>query len=227
MTGLVLEIQGLYGGYPGTPILSDITFTLTPGHLTVLSGPNGAGKSTLINTLAGHLPATGGRIRLGSNDITGKGAHLRARLGIGLVPQGRRLFRDLTAAEHLSIAARQPGDIARVLELLPGLQQRLSHRPPQLSGGEQQMLSIARGLLTRPTILLLDEPREGLAAPVAAAVMALLPQLAEEGIGILLADPDPNALAHTATNRLTLHRGLLIADAPRVLRPKVKQKRPV
>ncbi|MGH8794233.1 MAG: ABC transporter ATP-binding protein, partial [Stackebrandtia sp.] len=160
-------------------------------------GHNGAGKTTLLGTVAGLVPASGGRIFLDGKDITRTATHRRARAGIGYVPQGRRVFASVTVNEHLAVADRgRRGDPsawtrARVLEMFPQLAQRLSHRGAQLSGGEQQMLAVARALLTQPRVLLLDEPTEGLAPAIVSQIRDVIVKLADDGMSILLAAPQP------------------------------------
>jgi branched-chain amino acid transport system ATP-binding protein len=186
----MLTVEHLSAGYSGGTVLHRVTLHLTAGQICTVAGVNGAGKSTLVHTIAGlHQPTTG-RIILHGRDIT----RHRARAGLSLVPQGRRVFATLTVAEHLAIAARPgPHTPDRILELFPALAARLGHRGSHLSGGEQQMLAIARALLTQPKILLLDEPTEGLAAGLAAHIDALIPTLAGTGTAVLRTTPDPVA----------------------------------
>ncbi|MFC7466515.1 ABC transporter ATP-binding protein [Actinomadura keratinilytica] len=153
-------------------------------------GHNGAGKTTLVHSVAGLMRPGSGTVRLGGRDVTGLPAHRIARAGIGLVPQGRRVFAGLTVAEHLRLSHRPPPSggasrpsvwtPARVLELLPRLGERRGHRGASLSGGEQQMLALARALLASPSVLLLDEPTEGLAPALVQQVYDLVTTLAGE-----------------------------------------------
>jgi branched-chain amino acid transport system ATP-binding protein len=203
----MLQITGLSVGYHGGTVLHDLTLTLTPGTLHRVCGANGAGKTTLVHTIAGLLPPSTGRIHLHGRDITRHSPARRARAGIALVPQGRRVFATLTVTEHLRIAARPgPLTITRILDLLPRLAQRRDHRGAQLSGGEQQMLALARALLTNPTLLLLDEPTEGLATALADQIHHLTTDLTDAGTTILLTTPDTTnphpgtGQVHTLTN---------------------------
>ena len=205
----MLTVEHLSVGYGGGTVLNNLSLHLAAGRVCTVAGVNGAGKSTLVHTIAGLLQPAAGRISLDGRDITRHSAARRARAGLGLVPQGRRVFATLTVAEHLTIAAR-PGPHTRdqVLELFPALAGRLGHRGSHLSGGEQQMLAIARALLTQPSVLLLDEPTEGLAAGLAAHIDALIPALAAAGTAILRTVPDP-AVAHDAADVHVLHDGAL------------------
>lgn len=210
----MLHVQDLSVGYAGGTVLRHLTLTAATGEVHAVIAPNGAGKTTLIHTIAGLLPPASGSIHLEQRDITGHSPARRARAGIGLVPQGRRLFPTLTVAEHLRIAAR-PGPLTadRVLELLPQLAARYRHRAAQLSGGEQQMLAIARALITNPTLLLLDEPTEGLAPALAAGIHTLITQLADGGTTVLLTAPQIDGLDHAVDRIHTITAGQLGSNA--------------
>ncbi|MFG3053255.1 ABC transporter ATP-binding protein [Kitasatospora sp. NPDC048239] len=202
----MLETHSLRAGYHGGTVLQGIDLTADRCSVHAVLGPNGAGKTTLLHALAGLLPVASGRIGLAGADVTRLPAHRRARAGIGLVPQGRRVFASLTVAEHLRVAyRRRPTSWSpdRVLDLLPRLGERLNQRADRLSGGEQQMLAIARTLLTGPRVLLLDEPTEGLAPAVAADVLDLARRLAADGLAVLLAAPRP-ALVLPIADRITV-----------------------
>jgi len=162
--GAALSVQALVSGYGATRILHGVDLALAPGEALAVLGRNGVGKTTLINTVAGRVAAQGGTVRIGGADITHAPAHARARAGIGLVPQDRQIFRTLSVEENLAVADLARGwSIADSYALFPRLRQRRANAGSQLSGGEQQMLAIARALMGRPTCLLLDEPFEGLA----------------------------------------------------------------
>jgi branched-chain amino acid transport system ATP-binding protein len=220
----MLAVHELRAGYGAGTVLHGVSFEVTAGGVHAVLGRNGAGKTTLLHTIAGLHRPTGGRIVFDGCDITGWPAHRRTRAGLALVPQGRRVFASLTVAEHLAIAHRphdrrrtrrhgdagHPGDHpvgvwtpARVLDQLPALAARLRHRGRQLSGGEQQMLAIARALLTRPRLLLLDEPTEGLAPQIAAQVQQLIDRLAAGGLTVLLATPVPPPAAPGGVTELS------------------------
>ena len=169
MTAL-LQVAGLRAGYAGGTVLHGVDLTVEQGRAVALLGRNGAGKSTLLAAVMGLLRPTAGTVSLQGRDLAGRPAHQVARAGVALVPQGRRVFADLTVDQNLQVATgrRTTGQWtpARVYELLPQLAERRRHRADQLSGGEQQMLAVARALLLNPRVLLLDEPSDGLAPAV-------------------------------------------------------------
>ena len=190
MSGL-LEVRGLRSGYQGGVVLDGVDLDLAEGSVLAVLGRNGVGKTTLVSTLMGLLRPYAGSIRLAGEEIAGSTPDRIARRGVGLVPQGRRIFAPLSVAEHLAIASRgRTGewDQGRVLELLPRLKERMGHRGDQLSGGEQQMLAIARALLTNPRLLLLDEPSDGLAPTVVAQVGEVVRTLGTQGMSVLLVE---------------------------------------
>ncbi|SCK58375.1 amino acid/amide ABC transporter ATP-binding protein 2, HAAT family [Streptomyces sp. WMMB 714] len=215
----MLELTGLTAGYDGGTVLHELDLSVPAGSVHAVVGHNGAGKTTLVNTVAGLLRPDAGTVRVNGRDVGGRPAHQVARAGIGLVPQGRRVFASLTVGEHLRLSYRPPrpekGDGGRaarrertwtperVLELLPRLGERRGHRGTELSGGEQQMLALARALLGTPRVLLLDEPTEGLAPVVARRIRELIGTLAQEGISVLLVSPSP-ALAVQCADAVTV-----------------------
>jgi branched-chain amino acid transport system ATP-binding protein len=186
----LLEVRGLTAGYAGSTVLHGVDLSVGGGQVVGLLGRNGVGKSTLVAAVMGLVRPYAGRVVIDGADLAGRPPDAVARAGVGLVPQGRRVFAPLTVAEHLAIAARRTGPWTRerVLELLPQLRERLRHRGDQLSGGEQQMLAIARALLTNPRLLLLDEPSDGLAPALVTQVGQVVGQLARQGIAILLVE---------------------------------------
>ncbi|MBX7268855.1 ATP-binding cassette domain-containing protein [Micromonospora sp. Llam7] len=216
----VLRVRHLHAGHHGAITLADITLDLHPGRVTAVVGRNGAGKTTLINTLAGLHPAMAPTdILLHDQQITGLSARHRAHAGIGLVPQGRRLFAGLTVDEHLALprphrTRRQGPTPADALDLFPGLADRRRHRPHQLSGGEQQMLALARALLAAPTVLLLDEPSEGLAPAVIDTLALTIRTLATAGTGVLLAEQNLHLALRVADDIAVLDRGAFAVYLP-------------
>ncbi|MCM2411070.1 ABC transporter ATP-binding protein [Streptomyces sp. RKAG290] len=215
----MLELTGLTAGYHGGTVLHGLDLSVHAGTVHAVVGHNGAGKTTLVHTVAGLMRPGAGTVRLDGRDLTGQPAHRIARAGIGLVPQGRRVFAGLTVAEHLRLSYRPPrrGDTtrpsvwtpARVLELLPRLGERRNNRGSALSGGEQQMLALARALLGSPSVLLLDEPTEGLAPVLVQQVHELVSTLAGEGIAVLLVSPSAVRAAECARTLTVLTSGRL------------------
>jgi branched-chain amino acid transport system ATP-binding protein len=209
----MLHLEQISAGYHGGTTIDRLNLQVTAGTVHAVAGANGTGKTTLIHTIAGLVPAATGRIRLHPHDITGWPTWRRARAGVALVPQGRRTFASLTVAEHLAIAHRRVAAAstghwtpAKVLRLLPQLSSRLHHRGHTLSGGEQQMLAIARALLTQPRLLLLDEPTEGLAPRLVDQIHHLITTLAAGGLTVLVTAPQPAlplAVADVITIRAT------------------------
>ncbi|NUR29516.1 MAG: ATP-binding cassette domain-containing protein [Catenulispora sp.] len=207
----MLNVSSLTAGYDGGTVLHGLNLEIPAGSIHAVVGHNGAGKTTLIQTVAGLVPTASGRVAVGGGDVTRLPAHRRAQAGIGLVPQGRRVFPGLTVQEHLALAfgrgRRRRSSAAwtpeSVKELLPRLAERAGHRGRQLSGGEQQMLAIARALLGQPRLLLLDEPTEGLAPLIVQDIATLIRTLPERGLTILVAAPRP-AFAASVAEQVTI-----------------------
>ena len=213
MTGL-LEVRNLRSGYHGSVVLDGVDLEVGEGSVLAVLGRNGVGKTTLVSTLMGVIRPYSGSVRLAGVEIAGAPTDRIARRGVGLVPQGRRVFAPLTVAEHLAIAARgRAGGWSRdrVLELLPRLEERLGHRGDQLSGGEQQMLAIARALLTNPRLLLLDEPSDGLAPAVVAQVGQVVRSLRDEGMSVLLVEQDLRLAFSVAEHVAVVAKGRVAA----------------
>ena len=186
----MLKIEDIHTYYGDSYILQGVSLDLQPGQVVALLGRNGVGKTTLVRSIIGLTPAARGRIVFRDTDITRLPAHRIARLGIGLVPQGRRVFRSLTVQEHLQVTARGQGpwSFGRVLELFPNLHSRLSSFGDKLSGGEQQMLAAGRALVGNPALLLMDEPTEGLAPLMVRELGRAIQSLKESGTTILLVE---------------------------------------
>jgi branched-chain amino acid transport system ATP-binding protein len=188
-----LELRGLEVAYGGVPAVRGLSLTVAPGEIVGLIGPNGAGKSTTLHAIMGLVPARRGEIRFGDRSLRKRSPEAIARSGIALVPEGRRLFAELTVEENLrlGLAARPRGadhDVADVLDLFPVFDEFRARPAGALSGGQQQQLAIARALVARPSILLLDEPSLGLAPTVVDLVFSTLRTIAERGIGVLLVE---------------------------------------
>ncbi|RKR88415.1 ABC-type sugar transport system ATPase subunit [Micromonospora pisi] len=212
---VLLRVRGLRVGYQGAPVLNDFDLDVAEGEVLAILGRNGAGKTTLLNTLAGLLtPVPPTLIDLAGTRLDLAQPHRIARAGVALVPQGRRLF-DLSVAEHLTAAAaaaavggttpgRRPWTRDDVLRLLPPLRHRLLHPAVQLSGGEQQMLALARALLTNPRLLLLDEPSEGLAPATVTQLGQIVQTVARQGFTVLIAEQNTALAAHVADRTVLL-----------------------
>jgi branched-chain amino acid transport system ATP-binding protein len=219
----VLEIAGLDVRYGRSHILQGVDLAVGAEPLSLI-GRNGMGKTTLCNAITGLVPSFGGSIRLRGTELTGRRPHEIARSGIGYVPQGRRVFPSLTVEEHLRMVARRSADgwtIRRVYELFPPLQTRRRNGATQLSGGEQQMLAIARALLLNPQLLIMDEPSEGLAPIVVEHLVGVLRDVAKEGVGLLLVEQNlgvatavSDRIAIMVTGRIALETtsAALVAD---------------
>lgn len=199
----LLEVSDLRAGYGSVPVLHGVTLEVPEGSSAVLVGLNGAGKTTTLLVLAGLLPAWGGEVRFAGERLAGLGARHRVRRGIVLVPEGRRVFPDLTVAQNLRLGAwpqrraehRVRANLARVQGLFPVLGERRQQLAGTLSGGEQQMLAIGRGLMAGPRLLLVDEASLGLAPRLVAQVFAAVRQINAEGVTVLMVEQNAGALA--------------------------------
>jgi branched-chain amino acid transport system ATP-binding protein len=184
----MLSVQDIHTYYGDSYILQGVSLELNPGQVVALLGRNGVGKTTLARSIMGLTPARRGRILFKQIDITRLPAHRIARLGIGLVPQGRQIFRSLSVREHLDVMARGQGrwSLDAVMELFPNLRARLRSLAGKLSGGEQQMLAVARALVGNPALLVMDEPTEGLAPLMIRELGRTIETLKQNGTSILL-----------------------------------------
>ncbi len=186
----MLSIQDIHTYYGDSYILQGVSLDLQPGTVVALLGRNGVGKSTLVRSITGLTPPARGRIEFKGVDITRLPAYRIARLGIGLVPQGRRVFRSLTVHEHLQVTARGTGGwtVEKIVDLFPNLGNRMRSQGGKLSGGEQQMLAAARALVGNPDLLLMDEPTEGLAPLMVRDLGRAIESLKAAGTSILLVE---------------------------------------
>jgi branched-chain amino acid transport system ATP-binding protein len=212
MTAL-LEATDLQTYYGASHVLHGVTFSIAEGEMVALMGRNGMGKTTTIRSILGLTPPREGSVRWRGGDVAGWPAHRIARQGIALVPEGRGIFPTLTVHENLIVAARRgPWTLPRALAMFPRLGERLRHLGTQLSGGEQQMLSIARALLTNPALIILDGATEGLAPLVRAEIWAALRKLREEGTAALIVDKEVEALLALARRHLIIVKGRIAFD---------------
>jgi branched-chain amino acid transport system ATP-binding protein len=199
---LALEVQGLTAGYGPVTVLNGVDFRAEPGRITCVMGRNGVGKSTFLKCLMGLVPASGGSIRLNGVALEGLPAHEVPRRGLAYVPQGRRLFGPLTVAENLAVGGLVQGNdeatLSRVLALFPRLKERLGQTAQTLSGGEQQMLAIARALCLAPRVLLLDEPTEGLQPSMIALIQEAVLTLKAQGVAVVLVEQRVDAVLKLA-----------------------------
>ena len=211
----LLRITGLNLSYGSSHVLHDVTLDVGARPLGIL-GRNGMGKTSLCNAILGLAPHFSGSIRLGGIELTGLTPERRARLGIGYVPQGRRIFRSLSVEEHLAIMAQKDGDwnVERVYETFPRLKERRRNMGDRLSGGEQQMLAIARALLLNPRLLVLDEPTEGLAPAIVSDVVALVRQVAREGIAVLMVEQNLHAALGAVEDVAIMVGGQIVERMP-------------
>jgi branched-chain amino acid transport system ATP-binding protein len=212
---VMLSVSHLQAGYGPAQVLFDVTFTVGAGEVVTLIGRNGMGKTTTILAVMGLLPPTGGAVTFESGALAGLPPYRIAQAGIGLVPEGRQVFPALTVEENLiATAAARFGEprwtLARVYEFFPALRQRRSHYGHQLSGGEQQMLAIGRGLMTNPKLLILDEATEGLAPLIRAGIWTCLARLKAEGQAILLVDKHVDALTKLADRHVVIEKGHVV-----------------
>jgi branched-chain amino acid transport system ATP-binding protein len=213
----LLEVRGLVSGYDRGRVLHGVDLDLAAGAVLGLLGRNGVGKSTLVMTLAGLVPAAAGSARLDGVELAGQRPDRIARAGVALVPQGRRVWATLTVAETLALAAgRRPGrwTVEAVLDLLPRLAERRRHTAGQLSGGEQQMLAIARALLTNPRLVLLDEPSDGLAPAVVDQVAGVVRTMRAEGAAVLLVEQDLHLAFAVADEIAVMDKGAVVHRVP-------------
>ena len=212
----VLEIDGLDVCYGASQVLFGMSFALEAGTTLALLGRNGAGKSTTMKAIAGFLPARAGRIRFGGRDVTGAKPYALARLGLAYVPEDRQVFPDHTVEDNLAIAAKKgpAGEdgwtIGRIWQQLPLLERLRRRAAGRLSGGEQQMLAIGRALMGNPTVLLLDEPSEGLAPIVVSAIGDLLRELRGAGATILIAEQNMHFCLGVASAAAVIDKGAIV-----------------
>lgn len=218
----VLEVSDIHTYYGDSYVLQGVSLNVGPGQIVALMGRNGVGKTTTIRSIVGFSPPERGTITFKGVDITTKPSHEIAKEGISLVPQGRRIFPSLTVAEHLEVFNRAGGDankhvwdLDRIVDLFPSLEQRMKQKGSVLSGGEQQMLAIARALLTNPELLLMDEPSEGLAPLLVQQVVEVISHLRTEAeLPILLVEQNLSLALNVADYVYVMKKGAVAFEGP-------------
>ncbi len=213
---IILQAQDVHAWYDSSHVLHGVSLDIRKGETVGLLGRNGMGKSTLIRTLLGHVPQRDGHISLFGHDISRARPHEVARQGVAYVPEGRGVFGNLTVRENLVVAARPGRDdrndwtLDRVLHTFPRLAERLNNLGSQLSGGEQQMLSIGRALMTHPDLIILDEATEGLAPLIVAEIWRVIDEIKASGMAVLIVDRDWHKVLSRSNRALVLQKGLVV-----------------
>jgi branched-chain amino acid transport system ATP-binding protein len=213
----LLAVRGLVSGRAGATVLNGVDLDLDAGACLGLLGRNGAGRSTLVLTLAGLVAPTSGSVLLDGVELAGRRPDRIARAGVALVPQGRRVWATLTVGEHLALAAGRrtgPWTVDTVLDLLPHLRERLDRYAGRLVVGDQQLLSVARAMLTNPRLVLLDEPSDGLAPAAVDRVRAMIAAMRAEGVAVLLVEQDLHLAFACAGEIAVMEQGAIVHRVP-------------
>ena len=212
MSEPILAVDGLETCYGLSQVLFGVSFAIAPGEMVTLMGRNGMGKTTTVRSIMGLTPARAGRVHFSGAEIRGLPSYKVAQLGLGLVPEGRQIFPNLTVRENLVATAAGQGEwtLDRVHELFPRLAERATRMGNQLSGGEQQMLAIGRALITNPKLLILDEATEGLAPLIRRDIWNCLARLKAQGLSILVIDKNVGALTQIADRHFLIERGRVV-----------------
>ena len=217
----LLAVSDVVTGYGPTIVNRGVSLTLAEGEIVTILGPNGAGKSTLLKAIAGLIKPRAGNIAFDGADVTGSAADVMARRGVVLVPEGRKIFVDMTVEENLRLGAYARRDEAAVeadfqtmLAFFPILATKRRDRGGSLSGGQQQMLAIARGLMTRPRVLLLDEPSLGLSPLLVEELFALIKRINSEGIAVLLVEQNAGLALAVASRGYLMQNGRIVVSGP-------------
>jgi branched-chain amino acid transport system ATP-binding protein len=215
----MLEVRDLQVAYGAAQALWGVSLDVRPGELLCVVGPNGAGKTTLINAIAGMLRARSGHIMLNGQDITQLAAHRFCEAGIALVPEGRRLFTGMSVQENLELGsylphakAKRAETLAQVIELFPVIREKLASPAGELSGGQQQMVAIARALMARPRLLLLDEPSLGLSPRIVSDMFAAIRRINADGMSVLLVEQNVTMAMEVSQRAYVLEEGRIVAE---------------
>ena len=223
----MLRIEGMNAHYGASHVLQGVDLDMPQGRISAVLGRNGVGKTTMVKTIMGLVVLSGGRVQVGGTDITGWPPHRVAREGVAYVPEGRLIFPDLTVVENIQVGERGSGTrgsgtawpLARLLDLFPSLRERANSRGSQLSGGEQQMLAIARALVSDHKVMLLDEPSQGLAPLVVRELARVIRLLRDEGVAILLVEQNMKLAEAVADELHIMVKGRMVYRAtPAVFR---------
>jgi branched-chain amino acid transport system ATP-binding protein len=209
----MLRTKGVEAGYGTGKVLFGVDLDAPSGEVTAIIGRNGVGKTTTLKSVLGMLPLKAGKVFLGDEDLTGKDVHQIVRAGIGYVPEGRQIFPNLTVIENLRVGQRRPPKVwteDRLLELFPNLRERAKNTGKALSGGEQQMLAIARALVTDAKVLMLDEPTQGLAPKVVEQIADVIRRLKAEGVSVLLVEQNLSLTENVADRVLVMSKGKIV-----------------
>ncbi len=217
--GALLGIDALQTFYGKSHVLRDVSFAVPAGRITVLLGRNGAGKTTTLRSIMGLTPPRAGTVRFKGREITGERPHRVFRLGVGYVPEGRQIFPHLDVAENLKLAERAGGHgsgwtLARIFDYFPVLRERVHQPGRSLSGGEQQMLALARALAGNPDLLMLDEPSQGLAPLLVRELQTILVRLKDEGVTILLVEQNARMALAVSDDVVVLGKGTVVFTGP-------------
>lgn len=209
---MLLEVEDLVAGYDGSRVLSGISLEVDAGESVAVLGRNGVGKTTLMECIMGLVRPTSGQVRIDGADLARRAPSAIAKAGVGIVPQGRRVFSSLTVEEHLQIATKRRGqwNPANVMALMPRLAERRTNLGSQLSGGEQQMVAIGRALVGNPKLLILDEPSDGLAPAIVSQVGEVLTELRNTGLAVLLVEQDLRLAFDVAQRVLIMQKGEIV-----------------
>jgi branched-chain amino acid transport system ATP-binding protein len=213
----MLELAGLHTYYGNGHILQGVDLAVAEGRVAAVLGRNGVGKTTTLRSIMGLAQPRRGRVTIAGRDVAGWPAHRVARIGVAYIPEGRMIFPDLTVVENIQVAARTPPrrwTIPRLFELFPALAERRASKGSQLSGGEQQMLALARALVADPRVMLLDEPSQGLAPLVVEELMRLIARLGAEGVTLLLVEQNLRLAETVADEVHVMVKGRLVYHAP-------------